>query len=691
LTLSNNYDPTRTTALRNAFARAMNRRFDELIKVIKIAVVDQDCFGAKKRSITTQQMIPPGWHAFDYTRSSERIEVFMRWLRQQVDRGILTTTQFQQIGSAIESAWTNMYVADSYKRGIIRARNEMIAAGMDIPSIDSSGGINVVFGTPFHMDRVGVLFTRVFAELVGVTEAMANNIAQILAQGMIDGDGPALLARKMIAAIDGTGAGTLGITDRLGRFIPAKRRAEMIARTELIRAHHLATIQEYRNWGVLGIKVKGEWKTAGDDRVCERCAELEGKIFTLDEIEPMIPLHPMCFIDPQIPIYTSTGWKPIGKIEIGDLVLTHKRRFRKVYALPRHKGKEKVITFKFKGDLVLSMTENHPVLLTSKNGKFSRWVEAGKIKEGDSLRLLGNECKRCKKPIPFFRKYCSRTCLSKDITDIQWNDPKHREIVSTKNSKSMFSQYSSGKRDRYTITKKANERMRQLGKEGAYTKWMTPEFFEKVRKVTNTPDMKRQSSLRMKKKNPMYDPITVKKAQEAIQKHLLENPEKRINARMAKYRKSGNKTWIEERMGLLLDKLGVDYVFQYPILRYNVDYAIPELMLVIECDGEQWHQDKEKEQIRQERIEHEGWTVLHYTGREINQCLPEIEKELSRVLCNHLGEFELVIWPVESVKKWEMTRMRTLYNLSVEEDESYIAKGVIVHNCRCIALPYIEH
>ena len=97
-----------------------------------------------------------------------------------------------------------------------------------------------------------------------------------------------------VGAIDGTGVGTLGITDKLGRFIPAQRRAEMIARTELIRAHHLATIQEYRNWGVLGIKVKGEWKTAGDSRVCERCAELEGKIFTLDEIEPMIPFHPLC-------------------------------------------------------------------------------------------------------------------------------------------------------------------------------------------------------------------------------------------------------------------------------------------------------------------------------------------------------------------------------------------------------------
>jgi SPP1 gp7 family putative phage head morphogenesis protein len=67
-----------------------------------------------------------------------------------------------------------------------------------------------------------------------------------------------------------------------------------LARTELIRAHHLATIQEYRNWELLDIRVKAEWATARDDRVCPKCAALDGKVFTLDEIEPMIPLHPNC-------------------------------------------------------------------------------------------------------------------------------------------------------------------------------------------------------------------------------------------------------------------------------------------------------------------------------------------------------------------------------------------------------------
>jgi SPP1 gp7 family putative phage head morphogenesis protein len=170
----------------------------------------------------------------------------------------------------------------------------MSRLGVDIPPIETVGGIVTLLGLPMHLDRLGLLYTRLFTDLKGITATMDSQISRILAQGLADGDGPRLLARKLVSTINGTGMGELGITDTLGRFIPAARRAEILARTEIIRAHHLGTIQEYRNQGLFNIVVKAEWKTAGDDRVCTRCASLEGRVFTLDEIEPMIPLHPQC-------------------------------------------------------------------------------------------------------------------------------------------------------------------------------------------------------------------------------------------------------------------------------------------------------------------------------------------------------------------------------------------------------------
>jgi SPP1 gp7 family putative phage head morphogenesis protein len=287
-----NYDPTHTTALRNMFARDMRKRFEEIIKAVRVGVDDNDCFGLKRPH--TLQVTTPAEGAFAFARSQEKLAKFMKWLDRQVEAGILTVKDLEQIGTSVEAMWMNKYLYDSYKRGLIRARYELQLAGFKVPSIDDTGGIGIVMGLPMHIDRIGLIFTRVFTELKGITDAMDSVISQVLAQGLADGDGPRLLARKLVAAIDGTNLGKLGITDRLGRFIPAQRRAEMLARTEIIRAHHLATIQEYRNWGVLNIHLKAEWKTAGDDRVCPECAKREGKVYTLDEAEGMVPLHPNC-------------------------------------------------------------------------------------------------------------------------------------------------------------------------------------------------------------------------------------------------------------------------------------------------------------------------------------------------------------------------------------------------------------
>lgn len=288
------YDPTQTTALRNAFARDMKRRFLELKKVIKEAVVTQDCFGLNKAKIVTFQVVPPGYAAFSFLRDPEKVDAFMQWLKLQVDRGLLSTGEIKQIGIAIENAWTDKYIFDSYKRGVMRAREELRKAGYVVPSIDAAGGIMAVMNMPMHLDRVGLLYTRMFTGLTGITAQMDVLISQVLSQGMIDGDGSRLIARKLLAAIDGTDMGTLGITDALGRFIPPQQRADTLVRTEMIRAYHLAAIQEYRNWGLEGVYVVAEWVTAGDDRVCEKCHELEGKRFSLDEIESMIPFHPRC-------------------------------------------------------------------------------------------------------------------------------------------------------------------------------------------------------------------------------------------------------------------------------------------------------------------------------------------------------------------------------------------------------------
>jgi SPP1 gp7 family putative phage head morphogenesis protein len=289
-----NYDPTRTTVLRNTFAREMRKRFRRLRGVIREAIVDKDCFGLIDRPTVMADMNSPARRAFAFPRSRDKVEGFIKWLDEQQQRGILQVREMQQIGEPIEGAWTNRYIQDSYKRGVIRARYELRKAGFDVPDMASTGGIEASMSTPFHMDRVGLLYTRTYNELKGITQALDQQISRVLSQGIADGDNPRLLARKLVATINGSHAGELGIADTLGRYIPAERRAEIMARTEIIRAHHAANIREYENWRVEGLYVKAEWVTTGDQRVCPECASMEGTVYTLEEARDIIPAHPQC-------------------------------------------------------------------------------------------------------------------------------------------------------------------------------------------------------------------------------------------------------------------------------------------------------------------------------------------------------------------------------------------------------------
>lgn len=282
------YDPTNTTVLRNAFARDMERRFIGLTKVINKSVGINDAFGVNEFTSA-----PKG--AFAFPRSTDKLASFMDWLDKQITAGILDVRTLQQIGRGVENAWTNKYLYDSYKRGVLRARYEMRKQKLNIPTVEAAGGIGIIMAsTPFHIDRLGLIYTRAYSELKGITTAMQTQISRILAQGIADGDSIVSLARKLVSTINGQGIGDLGITDSLGRYIPAQRRADMLARTEIIRAHHQATIQEYMNWRIEKVFIKAEWMTARDNRVCSKCEKLQGEVFTLEEVMNMIPQHPLC-------------------------------------------------------------------------------------------------------------------------------------------------------------------------------------------------------------------------------------------------------------------------------------------------------------------------------------------------------------------------------------------------------------
>ena len=273
-------DPTRTLLLRKAFVAQMNIRFRKLKGEINKAIITNDVFGLiPKPKLAVFKA--PGPRAFAFGTSADKVNGFMNWLQEEIDKGILqvSTKQGRQIAGS--SSWMNVYIDSAYKKGMQRADSELKKAGITPSSItpDQSKAfvIDSAFNTPIHADAVGLAYTRTFNELKGVTDAMGQQISRELALGLAEGRGPRSIARAINNRVD-----KIGIT-----------RARTIARTETIRAHHSAMMNMYREAKVEGVKILAEWSTAGFN-VCPDCSDLEGRIFTINEIDGLIPLHPNC-------------------------------------------------------------------------------------------------------------------------------------------------------------------------------------------------------------------------------------------------------------------------------------------------------------------------------------------------------------------------------------------------------------
>jgi hypothetical protein len=271
------YDPTHTVMLRNIFSREIKRRFNIVAESIKTYTF----------KVTTNSEIE--------TNQDPTAE-FIEWLQKVVDEEVLGKKSWEEIITIISTLWFSRYLFEAYQRGVSRARAEMIKAGYKVPTIEESGGIEIVMANPAHLARLENLYTRFFNDLKAITDDMRKLISRVISDGYLSGNSPALITRKILAVITGEGIVELGLIETVGgRFVSMRLRAEMLARTEIIRLHHLATIQEYRLWEILGVVIKAEIVTAGDEKVCEICLALEkGGPYTLDEAEKMIPAHAFC-------------------------------------------------------------------------------------------------------------------------------------------------------------------------------------------------------------------------------------------------------------------------------------------------------------------------------------------------------------------------------------------------------------
>lgn len=250
-------DPTKTITLRRKYEAEATRRFKTLRKEVKDAILD------------TPQQIKT--NAFEFTRSPRKVPEFMKWLKRRVDFTIFDgVTDI----STTNRAWQNVYIQTAYQKGIAAAAGNLRSAGVEV----SDRYISSAFYQPIHADRAGLLYTRAFTDLQGVTSAMSTKMGRVLAAGILEGRGVMDIANDLVDIVDG-----IGIV-----------RARMIARSEVIAAHAEASLNVYEEAGLKGVNLQSEFSTARDDAVCPECGKLAGKLFSVEEARGVIPVHPNC-------------------------------------------------------------------------------------------------------------------------------------------------------------------------------------------------------------------------------------------------------------------------------------------------------------------------------------------------------------------------------------------------------------
>ncbi len=215
---------------------------------------------------------------FQFRADAGKLQAFNDWLRQQMEATVLS----RPAGLGGTGPWTAPYIESAYKKGIINAylasKEGLLMTDLGIGEQTQEQFLRSAFTQGEAVGKVQLLATRAFEDLKGVTSAMSSQMNRILAQGMIDGTGPAVLAKEMSDTID-------NLTDR---------RALLIARTETISAHAEGQLDSFEKLGVEELGVKAEFSTAADDRVCPECEELEGEVFDIDEARGIIPVHVSC-------------------------------------------------------------------------------------------------------------------------------------------------------------------------------------------------------------------------------------------------------------------------------------------------------------------------------------------------------------------------------------------------------------
>lgn len=257
-------DPSKTATLRRNYEMKLRAKLKAIEKEIYQLLVVEDVFGIAQPNLTLNTQ----WSGLP---EDEKVNKFHEWLEEKLNVRIVNATEF----------W-NKFVQDGFMRGAGKVWDNF-SKGKDALGTTASAkwAAKATFLQGMvqseSVSKVKFLVGKTLTYVKGFTADVLNKVTQVVADGLVAGSNPKVIARNISNALR----------------IPYNR-AATIAQTEIIRAHAEGQIQAMQALGVEEVTAMVEWTTAGDDRVCPLCIELHGLVLKLEEARGLIPRHARC-------------------------------------------------------------------------------------------------------------------------------------------------------------------------------------------------------------------------------------------------------------------------------------------------------------------------------------------------------------------------------------------------------------
>lgn len=251
-------DPTNTRDIRDAFVRAIRRRWRRIRGVVRRAVG----YDADVLELAQQEKIDAP-EPYDFPRSDEKalIDQFIEDLRGWLTAGVLEQTGLGTIRAG--NHWTGQFVRAAYERGWQNTDGRLMQQGVSMTATppEAIGDLGV------PQQQLKKLYTRAFENLRTVTDDTADVIRRELTTGMAAGESPRKMADRLSGELQNI----------------QRQRLETLARTEVIHSYGEAALDRMQDAGV-DAAMHGEWGATDDSRTCPFCRAMDGVVFRVSEL-----------------------------------------------------------------------------------------------------------------------------------------------------------------------------------------------------------------------------------------------------------------------------------------------------------------------------------------------------------------------------------------------------------------------